>query len=184
MTIFTDGEYLQIVFTYSYLFREKWIPSLMNRVITHKWMPEPEHCRAHHVPLNQFQRYVVIWIAKMRTDSINDPNLIGQAEKHQLQISSTIWEHNILIYCILNAERNIILLYWNKQLLESGIIKWGCRPLNENFHLALMFTSFGSMKACIGLNIEPFSLQQKITSTCLRSRHLHAEERHIRTMVV
>ena len=115
----------------------------------------------------------------MRTDSINDPNLVGQAEKRQLQISSLIWEHNILIYCISNAKFNIILLYWNKQHLESGIIKWGCRPLNENFHLVLMFTSFRSMQTCIGLNIEPSGLHvdKKITSTCLQSRHLHAEER-------
>ena len=120
-----------------------------------------------------------------RTDSTNSPDLVGQAEKRQRQISSTIWEHNILIYCIFNAELDIILLYWNKQHLESSIIKWGCCLLDENFHLALMFTCFGSMQIWIGLNIEPSSLHFSIrlTKTCLRSRHLHVAEKHTCTMV-
>ena len=80
--------------------------------------------------------------------------------KHQYQIYSTIlWEHNILIYRILNAEFNIVLLHWNKQHSESGIIKWRCRLLNCNFHLVLMFTWFRSMQICVGLNIESSGLQ-------------------------
>ena len=185
MMIFTDGMYLQILFTYLPLSHKEWIPSSMNQVITHNWMPKPHHCNPSHILLNQFQLYIVIWIVKMRTDSINDPNLVDQAENGQLQISSTIWDHNILIYCILNAKFNIILLYWHKQHLESGIIKWGCRPLNEKFHLVLMFTSFRSVQTCIGLNIELSGLhvEKKITRTCLRSRHPHAEERQTHTKV-
>ena len=124
---------------------KEWIPSSINWVFTHIWVPKPIHCGPYHSSLNYIQPYTVIWIA-MRTNSTINPNLSNQAEKDQYQISSTtIWEHNILIYCILNAKLNIILLYWNKQLLESGIIKWGCCLLNENFHLILMFTCFWSM---------------------------------------
>ena len=121
----------------------------------------------------------------IRTDNINDPNLVSQARKGHYQISSTIQEHNILIYCILNAEVNIIFLNWNKQHLESGIIKWECRLLNENFHLVLMFPSFGSMQICIGSNIEPYGLHFgiRLASTCLQSRHLQTVERQTRTMV-
>ena len=120
----------------------------------------------------------------MRTNGIHDPNQVDQAEKGHSQIS-TIWEQNVLIYCILNAEINIVLLHWNKQHLESGIIKWGCRPLNQNFHLVLMFTRFMSMQICIGLNDEPSGLHfgTRLTSTCLQSRRLHVAERHIRTTV-
>ena len=121
-----------------------------------------------------------------RTDGTNNPNLVNQAEKKgQCQISSTIREHIVQIYCILNAELDIILLHWNKQHLESGIIKWGCRLLDENFHLILMFTCSGSMQTCIGLNDKPSGLHfnTRLTSTCLRSRHLHVVERHTRTMV-
>ena len=63
---------------------------------------------------------------------------------------------NIQIYCILNAEVNIILLHWNKQHLKRGIIQWECRLLNKNFYLFLMFTCVGSMQICIspGLNVK------------------------------
>ena len=57
------------------------------------------------------------------------------------------WEHDIRIYCILNTEINIILLHWNKQHFESGIIQWGCCLLDENFHLFLMVTCF-TMQVC------------------------------------
>ena len=57
------------------------------------------------------------------------------------------WEYNLRIYRILNTEINIIFLHWNKQHLESGIIKWGCRLLDENFHLVLMITCV-AMQIC------------------------------------
>ena len=69
-----------------------------------------------------------------------------------------LWENNILIYCILNAELNIILLHWNKQHFERSIIKWGSRLLDENFHLVLMFTCFGNVQICVELNVEPSGL--------------------------
>ena len=68
------------------------------------------------------------------------------------------WEHNVLIYCVFYAEVNIILLHWNKQHLESGIIKRRCRLFNEHFHLVLMFTCFGSMQIWIGLKVESSGL--------------------------
>ena len=121
----------------------------------------------------------------MRTNGSNGPDIVDNTEKGHSKISSTIREQNIRIYCILNAELNIILLYWNKQHLESGMIKWGRRPLDENFHLDLMFTHFGSMQICIKLNNESTNLPFNtiLTSTCLQSRHLHVVERHIRTVV-
>ena len=96
-----------------------------------------------------------------------------------------IWEHNVQIYCIFNAELNIVLLHWNKQHLESGIIKRGCCPLNEYFHLFLMFICFGRIQSCIRSNDEPTVLHfgTRLASTCLRSRHLHVVERHTHTMV-
>ena len=68
--------------------------------------------------------------------------------KSQVEVKypQRFWEHNILIYRISNAESNIILLHWNKQHLECGIIEGGRRLLNENFHLVLMLTHFGSMQ--------------------------------------
>ena len=97
------------------------------------------------------------------------------------------YENNkyILIYCILNAELNIILLHWNKQHFESGILKWGCCLLNKNFHLVLMFTCFRSVQICRGLNIElsGLLLGTWLTSTCLRSRHPHVVESYTRIMV-
>ena len=46
----------------------------------------------------------------MRTDGTQDADIASQAENksHQQHVTQ---EHNILIYCILNAELNIILLY-------------------------------------------------------------------------
>jgi hypothetical protein len=40
-------------------------------------------------------------------------------------------------------------------------------------------------RSAIGLDVEPYGLHlgARLTSTCLRSRHLHAVERHTRTMV-
>ena len=104
--------------------------------------------------------------------------------KGRYKISSTC-SHNVLIYCILNAELNIILLHWNKQHRESSIIKWGCCLLDENFHLVLMFTCFGSMQICIVLNFELSSLHfgKQLTCTCLRSRHRHVVEIYTCTMV-
>ena len=119
-----------------------------------------------------------------RTDSIIQPDLISQAEK-VIVIYLKQWKHNVRIYCISNTEINIILLHWNKQYLESGIIKWGCRLLNENFHLILMITCFVMQICHIGLVVEPYDicLGTRLTSTYLRSRHLHAVEKHTRTMV-
>ena len=57
------------------------------------------------------------------------------------------WGCDIRIYCILNTENNVILLHWNKQHFESGIIQWGCRLLDENLHLVLMITCF-AMQIC------------------------------------
>ena len=57
------------------------------------------------------------------------------------------WECDIRIYCILNTEINVILLHWNKQHFESGIIQWGCRLLDENLHLVLIITCF-AMQIC------------------------------------
>ena len=124
-------------------------------------MPEPLHCIFYHILLNQIQLYTIILISMTRTDSSKEVlDNKGQAQKNQYQISSTIWEHNILIYCILDTEFNIILLHWNKQHFESGIIKWWCRLLNKNFHLVLMFTGFGSVQIWIGLDIEPSGLHK------------------------
>ena len=114
----------------------------------------PNHNIVDHIicPWIGFSLTQFIWIGMTRTDSINNPDPVSQAETGQCQIS-TLWERNALIYCIFHGEINIILLHWNKQHLESGIIKWRCRLLNENFHLVLMFTGFGSMHICIRLNI-------------------------------
>ena len=49
-----------------------------------------------------------------RTDSTDDTDLVGQPEKDIAVISPRQWEHNILIYCILSAQIDIILLYGNK----------------------------------------------------------------------
>ena len=124
-------------------------------------------------------------MAMTKTDDINDPYVIDQAEKVIVKSHQQYKNINIQIYCMLNAELNIILLHRNKQHLESSIIKWGCRLLNENFHLVLMFTYFGTMQSCIGLNIHWAKLHfgTRLTSTCLQSRHLHAVEIYTRTMV-
>ena len=103
--------------------------------------------------------------------------------KHQYQIYSTIlWEHNILIYHILNAEFNIVLL----QLKQTTF--W------ERYHQVKM--PFSQLELSPGLDV--YLIQKyadlrrvkhwaiwspRLTRTCLRSRHLHAVERHTRTMV-
>ena len=95
------------------------------------------------------------------------------------------WEYNIRIYCILNAEINIILLHRNKQDFESSIIQWRCCFLDENFHLFLMITCF-TMQICDRVGhwaILVYTLGARLTSTCLRSRHLHEVEKYTRTMV-
>ena len=109
----------------------------------------------------------------MRTDSTHDPDLVDQAEKVLVK-SNQQYENNILIYCILNAELNIILLYWNKQHFESSIIKWGCCLLDENFHLVLMFTCFGSVQTCTGLNVEPSGLHIGAINQYLPSKQTSA----------
>ena len=123
-------------------------------------MPEPLHCIFYQLLLNQIQPYTIIRIQMIWTDGTKDLDEVGQAPKNQYQISSTIWEHNILVYSTLDAEFNIILLHWNKQYFESGIIKWRCRPLNKNFHLVLMFISFESVQIWLGLDIEPSGLHK------------------------
>ena len=118
----------------------------------------PNHDIVHHAICSWIEfSLTVIWIAMTSTDSTDDPNQEGHAEKGHSQ-SHQKYEHNARMYCILNAELNVILLHWNEQNLESSIIKWGCRPLDENFHPVLMFTSFGSMQIWIGMNVKPSGL--------------------------
>ena len=116
-----------------------------------------------------------------RTDSTNGPDHIDRAEKVIVK-SHKEWEHNIQIYCMLNTEINVILLHWNKQCPEGGIIKWGGRLLNENFHLVLMITCF-AMQICQKIECWAINLSMRLTSTCLWSRHLHTVESYTHTMV-
>ena len=109
-------------------------------------MPKPCQCTPYQHILNQIQPSTLIWIAMTKTNGTRVPIPVGQAEKGHCQITWMI-QHIIRIYCILNTELNIILLHWNKQHLESGIVQWGCRPLNENIHLVLVFTCF-PMQIC------------------------------------
>ena len=39
---------------------------------------------------DRIQPHIVIWIVIMRTDIINEPNTVNQAEKHHCQISQTL----------------------------------------------------------------------------------------------
>ena len=145
-------------------------------------MPEPLKSRPYHILLNQIQRYSDLrWKGQtVSTTPISSVKLIKVNLKPPKQ-----YEHDILIYCILNAKLNIILLYWNKQHFESGIIKWGCRLFDQNFHLVPMFTCFRCMQICIELNVESSGLHFSagLSSTCLRSRHLHVVERYTGTKV-
>ena len=140
-----DMQLTNCVDTHWYLFHSEYPVQWIKHSLTKEC---PNHDSVHHVRSTWIKfSLTVIWIAMTRTDGAQVPDHISQTEKNLCQISWTKWEHNIRIYCILNTELNIILLHWNKQHLESGIIKWGCRPLDENFHLVLMFTCF-AMQIC------------------------------------
>ncbi len=82
------------------------------------------------------------------------------------------WEHNILSYRVLNAEINIILLHWNKQHLESVIIKGGCRLLDQNFHLVLMFTCFATIHGFV--RVESWAVRSIFWQKM--SQHLHSKQ--------
>ena len=76
----------------------------------------------------------------------NSPALLAKLKKVIVKFHEE-QEHNIRIYCISNTKIHIISLHWNKQHHESVIIQWGCRLLDENFHLVLMVTCF-AMQIC------------------------------------
>ena len=114
--------------------------SSVNWASTHIWMPKPWHCTLYQKPLNQIQPYILLdcW----REQTVLYTPILSAKLKKVIVKSHKRQEPNIPIYCILNAEINIILLHWNKQHFESRIIQWWCRLLNENFHLVLMVTCF------------------------------------------
>ena len=141
-----DDKYLQNLRWHSLITVLKWIPSSVIIALTHEWMSKPWHCIPCQCLLNPIQPCRVIWIGMTLTDGIIRPDLVSQAETVILNYYKQ-WEHNIRIYCILNTEINIISLHRNKQDLESGIIQWWCRLLDENFHLVLMITCF-TMQIC------------------------------------
>ena len=159
--------------------------SSVNWASTHIWMPKPWQRTLYQTLLKQIQSY-----SHLNSDDENgqyqNPQCCWPSWKNSLSnFTNKQWERNIRIYCILNTEINIILLHWNKQHFESGIIQWGCRFLDENFHLLLMITCF-AMEICdrVGtLSHMVYTLGARLTSTCLRSRHLHEVERYTRTMV-
>ena len=130
--------------THWYLFRSEYIFRRIELSLTYEC---PNHDSVRHVNSSWIEFSLsIIWNSKMTTDGIIPSNPVSQAEKGHLK-SCKQWEHNIQIYCILNAEVNIILLDWNKQHCESGIIQWGCRLLDENFYLVLMITCV-AMQIC------------------------------------
>ena len=157
----------------------QWIKCLLtNECPNHNIVP---HVISSWIEFNITQSFRLRW---WEWTILMSPILPVKLKMKKINVKSQYDITHSLIYCTLSAELNIILLHWNKQHLESGIIKWGCRPLDENFHLVLMFTCFKSMQICIGffLNDEPAVLHfgTRLTSTfkadiCMRWRGIRIQ---------
>ena len=126
--------------TYSYLFRSEYQASKLS-IHSHMNDQTMSVYTISNAPVSNLalQSLGLTW--REQTVS-NTPILLAKLKKKIIVKSHEQCENNILIYCISNTEINIILLHWNKQHFESGIIQWGCRLLDENFHLFLMVTCF------------------------------------------
>ena len=153
MTIFKDNTYLQIVY---------WHSLVSNPIVNNQFSVLSIHSQMNaqtitlytmsiHPELNSaFQSFELQW----QEQTVVIPWILWVKLKKVIVKSHEQYDF-ILLYCTFNTDLNIIPLHWNKQHLESGIIKWRCRLLNENFHLVLVF---GNMQICIGLNVEPAGL--------------------------
>ena len=120
-----------------------------------------------------------------RTDSTNDPNLVGQAEKinakspHQWEHEHTYnsiayWMQSSRLFCC--TETNNIL----RAVSSSEDAVFSMRTFTWSWWLPISLWRSG-----IGLNVKQYGLWHgtRLTSACLRSKYLHAVERHTRTMV-
>ena len=121
--------------------------SPVNWASTHIWMSKPWQRTPYQILLKQIQSY-----SHLNSDDENGQYQNSQScwpswKKSLSNFTNNQWERDIRIYRILNTKINIILLHWNKQHFESGIIQRGCRLLDENFHLFLMVTCF-AMQVC------------------------------------
>ena len=145
MTIFKDNTYLQIVY---------WHSLVSNPIVNNQFSVLSIHSQMNaqtitlytmsiHPELNSaFQSFELQW----QEQTVVIPWILWVKLKKVIVKSHEQYDF-ILLYCTFNTDLNIIPLHWNKQHLESGIIQWGCRPLDQNFHLVLMFTCF-AMQIC------------------------------------
>ena len=119
-----------------------------------------------------------------RTDSIIIPNRVDQAEKNHCQISRTndgnimylfiaYWTQRSILFCC--TETNNIL----RAVLSNEDAVFSMRTFTCSWWLPVSLC-----RSAIGLDVETYGLRfgKRLTSTCLRSIHLHEVERHTRTM--
>ena len=121
----------------------------------------------------------------IKTDSTIDPDLVGQAGKDHGQISCeqyeniaykfiAYWTQRSILFCC--TEMNNILRAVSSRedaVFSMRTFTWSwCLPVSQ-------------CRSAIGLNVEPYGQHfgTRLTSTCLRSKHLHAVERYTCTVV-
>ena len=147
-------------------------------------MPEPWQSTPRHILLNRIQPYTVIRIARMMTDGTIDPDLVSQPEKAHCQISQQ-YENITYAFIAYRTQRSILFCCTE----TNNILRAASSSEDAVFSMRTFTWSWwlpvSLCRSAIGLNAEPYSpcLGAKGSSTCLRSRHLHAVERYTRTMV-
>ena len=183
MTIFKDEMYPQIVCWYSLLTIPYWISSSVNWVFTHIWMPEPWQCKPCEFLLNRIQPYSHL-------------DCGGEDRRHKTSRSCrSNWKRSL---SNLTNNENITYEYIAYRTQKS--ILFCCTETNNilrasssSEHAVFSMRTFtwswwfpdSLFRAAMGLNVESYGLRlgARLTSTCLRSRHLRVVERHTRTMV-
>ena len=182
MIIFKDDKYIHFALT---LTRNYSIvnTSSVNWASTHIWMPKPCQRIPYQIILNDIQLY---------------SHLDCNVENRQYQIPRSCWptwrrslsnvmyngnitysfiayrtQRSILFCC---TETNNIL----RAVLSNEDAVFSMRTFTWSWWLPVSLC-----RSAIGFDVEPYNLRlgPRLTSTCLRSRHLHEVERRTRTMV-
>ena len=138
--------YILCADTHWYLFHSEYPVQWIEHSLTYEF---PNHDSVRHVKFSWIEFSLTQWFGlRCENRRYYTPRSCRSSWKGISSKLTKKWENNIRNYCISNTEINISLLHWNKQHLESGIIKWWCRFLDEYFQLLLVFTCFESMHIC------------------------------------
>ena len=145
-------------------------------------MPKPWQCTPHHILLNQIQPY---------------SHLDCDDEDRQYHATRSRWSSWKRSFSNLTNNKNItyeFIACWTQRSIlfccteTNNILRTASSSEDAVFSMRTFTWSWwlpvSLCRSAIGLDVERYDLcfGARLTSTCLRSRHLHAVERHTRTM--